>query len=108
MRDSLKKAFPEAQVVDYRETHPAITRALDRSTTFLSLVSLIALIVGALGVATAIYAHLQQRLDTIAILNCRGARSSQIIGIYTMQTMLLGLAGGLAGVAVGAGVQSLF
>lgn len=108
MRDSLKKAFPEAQVVDYRETHPAITRALDRSTTFLSLVSLIALIVGALGVATAIYAHLQQRLDTIAILKCLGARSSQIMGIYTMQTMLLGLTGGLAGVIVGAGVQRLF
>jgi putative ABC transport system permease protein len=108
MRDGLKKAFPEAQVVDYRETHPAITRALDRSTTFLSLVSLIALIVGALGVATAIYAHLQQRLDTIAILKCLGAKSSRIMGIYTMQTMLLGLTGGLAGIAVGAVVQRLF
>lgn len=108
IRDGLKKAFPEAQVVDYRETNPAITRALDRSTTFLSLVSLIALIVGALGVATAIYAHLQQRLDTIAILKCLGARSSQIMGIYTMQTMLLGLTGGLAGVIVGAAVQALF
>lgn len=104
----LRKAFPEARVASANETHPAIRRALERSTTFLSLVSLIALIVGALGVATAIHAHLQQRLDTIAIMKCIGARSSQIIRIYTLETAMLGLAGGVAGIAVGAGVQWVF
>ncbi len=105
---ALKNIFPESMVADYREGHPFITRSLERSTTFLSLVSLIALIVGALGVATAIHSHLQQRLDTIAILKCLGARSSQVIRIYTLQTVLLGLAGGIAGTAVGAAVQKLF
>jgi putative ABC transport system permease protein len=107
-KEDLRKAFPEARVATANETHPAIRRALERSTTFLSLVSLIALIVGALGVATAIHAHLQQRLDTIAIMKCIGARSSQIIRIYTLETAMLGLAGGLAGIAVGAGVQFIF
>ncbi len=108
MKADLRKVFADARVVTAREAHPAIERALDRSTTFLSLVSLIALIVGALGVATSVHAHLQQRLDTIAIMKCLGARSSQIIGIYTIQTGLLALAGGLAGVVVGAAVQMLF
>jgi putative ABC transport system permease protein len=108
IRESLRKAFPEALISDYRETHPIITRTLDRSTTFLSLVSLIALIVGALGVATAVHSHIQQRLDTIAILKCLGARNAQIIRIYALQTTMLGMAGGLAGVAVGAVVQQLF
>ncbi len=52
VRNILKRAFPEGLIADYRETHPIITRGLDRSTTFLSMISLIALIVGALGVAT--------------------------------------------------------
>ncbi|HPT26997.1 MAG TPA: ABC transporter permease, partial [Bryobacteraceae bacterium] len=108
MKADLNKVFTSARVATAREAHPAIERALERSTQFLSLVSLIALIVGALGVATSVHAHLQQRLDTIAIMKCLGARSSQIIGIYTIQTSLLALAGGLAGVAVGAGVQMLF
>ncbi len=108
LRDSLRKAFPEALITDYRETHPFITRALDRATTFLSLVSMIALIVGALGVAMAIHSHIQQRLDTIAIMKCIGARSGQIIRIYTLQAALLGLAGGVAGLAVGAMVQWAF
>lgn len=107
-RQILKRAFPEAQVIDFRETHPTITRGLDRATTFLSLVSLIALIVGALGVATAMHSHLQQKMDSIAILKCLGARSHQIIRIYVAQTLALGLAGGLAGIALGLAVQRVF
>jgi putative ABC transport system permease protein len=107
-RRILQRTLPEAQVIDYRETHPTITRGLDRATTFLSLVSLIALIVGALGVATAMHSHLQQKMDGIAIMKCLGARSSQIIRIYVSQTLALGLAGGLIGVALGLAVQTVF
>ncbi len=108
VRQTLKKAFPEAMVIDYRETHPIITRGLSRSTLFLSLVSLIALIVGALGVATAMHSHLQQKLDSIAVMKCLGARANQILRIYVIQTLALGLAGGTIGVMLGAGVQLLF
>ncbi|MGO4885979.1 MAG: ABC transporter permease [Bryobacteraceae bacterium] len=108
VRNVLKQAFPEGLIADYRETHPIITRGLERSTTFLSLISLIALIVGALGVATAMHAHLQQKMDTIAILKCVGARSGQIVRIYLAQTLALGLAGGVLGVAFGILVQRAF
>src|SRR5262249_16450638 len=100
-RKELRNAFSEAQIIDYRETHPILPRGLDRSATFLSLVSLIALLVGALGVAMAMHSHLQQKLDTIAVMKSLGARSGQIIRIYTLQTLILGVLGGLAGVAVG-------
>ena len=108
MRQRLKALFPEALVVDFRETHPLITRGLERSTTFLSLVSFMALIIGAIGVAMAIHTHLQQRMDSIAIMKCLGARASAITRIYVMQTLALGLTGGLAGAAIGAAVQSVF
>ena len=87
-------------IADYRETHPIITRGLDRATTFLSLIGLIALVIGAMGVATAMHGHLQQKLDSIAVMKCMGARSAQIIRIYMAQTLMLGLGGGLIGVAV--------
>jgi len=108
VRSELQGVFRRGLITDYRETHPLITRGLDRATTFLSLVSLIALVVGALGVATAMHAHLQQRMDTIAVMKCLGARSSQIIRIYVFQTLLLGLGGGLVGVALGFAVQAVF
>ncbi|MBV8817779.1 MAG: FtsX-like permease family protein, partial [Acidobacteriaceae bacterium] len=95
-------------IADYRETHPIITQGLDRATTFLSLVSLITLIVGALGVASAMNAHLQQKLDSIAIMKCIGARSNQIIRIYVLQTLALGAAGGLLGIVFGLLIEAVF
>lgn len=108
VRQKLKKTFPDAMIADYRQTHPLITQGLNRATTFLSLLSLIALIVGALGVATAMHAHLQQKMDSIAIMKCLGARTREVAQIYVVQTVGLGLAGGLLGIAFGAIVESAF
>ncbi len=108
VHDQLKKVFPESLITDFRESHPAIQQGLERATIFLSLVSLIALIVGAIGVSMAIDSHLQQKLDSIAVMKCVGARSAQIIRIYTVQTLGLGIAGGLLGILAGFGVQAAF
>lgn len=108
LKKELKASFPDAAIADFRETNPTITRSLDRATTFLSLVSLIALIVGALGVATTMHSHLQQKLDGIAVMKSMGARSWQVIQIYLAQTLMLGLAGAVLGLVFGAMVQLAF
>ncbi len=108
VRRSIRKAMPDAVIADFRESHPIITEGLDRATTFLSLVSLIALIVGAIGVAMAMHAHLQQKMDHIAVMKSMGGTSIEIIRIYTLQTLMLGVVGGLAGVAVGRAVEQAF
>lgn len=107
-RERLKAAFPDSLIADFRESHPIVTQGLNRATTFLSLVSLITLIIGAIGVGTAMRAHIQQRMDSIAIMKCIGARSSQVMRIYLLQTITLGLAGGLLGVIFGLIVQRVF
>jgi len=108
LKAKITALLPEAQITDYRETNPSLTEGLDRATSLLSLMSLVALVLGAVGVAMAMRAHLQQRLDTIAIMKSLGARSGQIMKIYLLQTMLLGLAGGLLGVLLGVAVQLAF
>ncbi len=108
VRSDLKNVFRDGLIADYTEAHPLIEQGLKQSTTFLSLVSLIALVIGALGVATAIQAHLQQKMDSIAIMKCLGAKSAQVLRIYVLQTAGLGLAGSLAGIALGSLVQMAF
>jgi putative ABC transport system permease protein len=108
VRNDLHNVFRDALIADYSEAHPLIEQGLRQSTTFLSLVSLIALVIGALGVATAIQAHLQQKMDSIAIMKCLGAKSAQVLRIYILQTAGLGLAGSLAGIALGSLVQMAF
>ena len=105
LRTQLEAILPQAQISDYREANPAITRALDGATGLLSLMSLVALVLGAVGVAMAMRAHLQQRLDSIAIMKSLGAGSSQIIRIYLLQTLLLGFFGAVLGLVLGLGVQ---
>ena len=56
----------------------------------------------------AMRAHLQQRVDVLAIMKSIGARSSDILRIYLLQTVLLGLVGGLIGVLMGLGVEWVF
>ncbi len=108
VRNDLRNVFRDGLIADYSEAHPLIEQGLRQSTTFLSLVSLIALVIGALGVATAIQAHLQQKMDSIAIMKCLGAKSAQVLRIYVLQTAGLGLAGSIAGIAVGSLVQMAF
>ncbi len=108
VRRMIRRTLPDALIADFRESHPIITSGLDQATTFLSLISLIAMIVGAIGVAMAMHAHLQQKMDNIAVMKSLGATSGEIIRIYLIQTLLLGLAGGLAGVAVGRAVEQVF
>jgi putative ABC transport system permease protein len=108
VRSQLKSVFREGLIADYTEAHPLIEQGLRQSTTFLSLVSLVALVIGALGVATAIQAHLQQKMDSIAVMKCLGAKSSQVLRIYILQTTGLGLAGSAAGIALGSLVQMVF
>ncbi len=105
VRPELEHILPEAQVMDYREANPALTQGLDRATSLLSLICLVAMVLGAIGVAMAMRAHLQQRMDILAIMKSIGARSSDILRIYLLQTLLLGLAGGILGVLAGFGVE---
>jgi putative ABC transport system permease protein len=104
----IKNDFRRVYISDYREGSETMGKALENTTTFLSLISLIALILGSLGVAMAMYSHLQQRLDTIAVMKAVGARAGQVIQVYLIQTLLLGLMGGIIGVAAGALVQKAF
>jgi putative ABC transport system permease protein len=108
MRSRLEQVLPDAQVTDFRESNPALTDGLKRSTGLLSLICLVAMVLGAIGVAMAMRAHLQQRVDILAIMKSIGARSSDILRIYLLQTVLLGLVGGLIGVLLGLGVEWIF
>jgi len=106
MRKQLEDALPDAQVMDFREGNPALSQGLDNSTSILSLICLVAMVLGAIGVAMAMHAHLEQRMDMLAILKAVGAGSGDLLRIFLLQTLGLGLAGGLLGVAVGVGVMA--
>jgi putative ABC transport system permease protein len=52
-------------------------RSLEDLTNFLSLVSFIALLLGCVGVASAINIYVKEKIRSVAILRCLGAKGSQ-------------------------------
>ena len=74
---------------------------------FLSLVGFIALLLGSLGVASAVHVYVRQRVETIAVLRCLGAKSGRTFRIYLTQAGLMGLFGATVGCILGVGVQML-
>jgi putative ABC transport system permease protein len=82
-------------------------RALDNLYRFLNLVGFIALLLGAVGVASAIQAHLQQKVRTAAVLRCLGAAGRTAVAVYLCQAVSLGLIGAIAGGVIGLTIHQL-
>lgn len=72
---------------------------------FLGLVGFIALLLGGMGVASAIHVYVKQRLETVAVLRCIGAKSKRTFWIYLNQAALMGIIGSGLGCLVGVGIQ---
>jgi len=80
-------------------------RSLQDLTDFLSLVSFIALLLGCVGVASAINIYVKEKIRSVAILRCLGARGSQAFLIYLIQIVVVGFIGSMAGAVLGTIVQ---
>jgi len=88
------------------ETEDDLTDAFDTMARFLGLVGLAALLLGGLGVASAVHVLVKSRLDAVAVLRCLGARQPAVFGIYLVLSLLLGLVGSAIGAAGGLAVQA--
>ena len=80
-------------------------RSLDNVNAFLSLVGFISLFLGAVGVASAVHVHVQQKLPTIATLRCLGAKAWRSFAVYLVQGLGLGVVGAGLGAGLGLAVQ---
>ncbi len=88
----------------FRSTEDQVGRDFDRAENYLSLVGLIIVILGGIAVSSVTRVFILQKMRSIAVLKCLGARSGQIIAVYILQVMALGTAGSLLGVAMARGV----
>ena len=80
-------------------------QAVEHLDGFLSLVGFVALVLGGIGVASALHAYIREKISTVAILRCLGASARQSFSVYLAQGFVLGLAGACVGGALGVGVQ---
>ncbi|HVA56375.1 MAG TPA: FtsX-like permease family protein [Gemmatimonadaceae bacterium] len=82
-----------------------LSNDIDQLRNFLSVVGLVALLLGGIGVASGVHAFVMRKIDTVAILRCLGATSSQVLVIYVLQAAAMGLVGAAGGVVLGVALQ---
>jgi putative ABC transport system permease protein len=74
---------------------------------FLALVAFIALLLGSVGVASAVNVFVKEKMASVAVLRCMGVSSSMAMWIYLTQIILMGLFGAIVGGLLGTGLQML-
>jgi putative ABC transport system permease protein len=83
----------------------SLGRVMTNLSHFLNLVSFIAVLLGGVGVASAIHVYIKEKLNTIAVLRCVGARPWQALAVYLLQAAVLGTIGTLVAGVCGLVIQ---
>ena len=99
------KDTPRVNLRTVAENEAGLTQSIDQLGNFLGIVGLVALLLGGIGVASGVHAFVMRKIDTVAILRCLGATSTQILIIYVMQAAAMGFVGALAGAVLGVAFQ---
>ena len=105
--DNIAPQFKAAslRVETVSERKKGIGQAFKSLTTFLNLVGFIALLLGCIGVASAVHIYVKDKLKTVAVLRCLGASGKQAFQIYLIQIMVMGVIGSIIGAALGTFLQ---
>ena len=90
-----------------KERTESLGQVMENLTRFLNLIGFIALLLGGVGVASAIHVYVKHKRNTIAILRCLGGRAEQVFAVYVVQTLVLGLVGAVIGASTGLAIQTV-
>jgi putative ABC transport system permease protein len=104
LQQRIRQDFPKPdwRWRDLQDATPRLKSFLDRLGQFLTLVGLTALVVGGVGVASAVRGFLDSRLANIATMKCLGAPYHVVMLTYFLQILVMALLAIGLGVILGA------
>lgn len=80
-------------------------RSFANLSNFLSLVAFIALLLGCVGVASAVNVFVKEKLASVAVLRCLGVSSRDVLLIYLFEIIIMGFIGAVLGAFLGTLLQ---
>ena len=98
---------PAERLRDIAEASPEVNNAADRAGRFLSLASLVGVLLCAVAIAMTARRYVKRHLDFAALLKTLGATRKTLIAAFSLEYMLIGLATALFALAAG-GVAAWF
>jgi len=102
LEERIKNKLERGQHVDTLESgRPEIRNTVDRAQRFLGLTALLAAILAGVAVALGARRFVERHLDGCAVMRCLGATQPQLLRLYAVEFLILGLAACAAGCVVG-------
>src|SRR6185312_9057647 len=102
LEDTIRQKLQRGQRIDNLETgRPEIRSAIDRAQRFLGLTALLAAVLAGVAVALGTRRFVERHLDGCAVMRCLGATQAQLLRLYAVEFLILGLAACAAGCALG-------
>ncbi len=99
----LEKHSFRAETVESRKEN--VREAFGNVANFLNLVGFIALLLGCIGVASAVHIYIKGKIKTVAVLRCLGASGRQAFLIYLIQIIFFSAIGSVLGALLGSALQ---
>ena len=87
------------------EARPEVRSALERAQRFLGLAAMVSVLLAGVAVATSSQRFIRRHLDSCAVMRCLGGSQQQILSIFMLQMLWLGLIAGAVGCLLGFGAQ---
>jgi len=109
--DQLIKPFESQWEVDridadtVEDRKESTGRSFANLSNFLSLVAFIALLLGCVGVASAVNVFVKEKIASVAVLRCLGVPSLEVLLIYLVEIVGMGLVGAMIGSIMGTALQ---
>jgi putative ABC transport system permease protein len=98
-------AAARVRVRTVAEDQRNLNEVLSKLAGYLGLLALMALLLSAVGIASAAVVFVRQRSESIAVLRCLGATAGRTFAIYLTEAALMSLAGSIAGALIGVLLQ---
>lgn len=92
---------PSQRLLDIHEDRPELGSALTRAEQFLGLSSIIVVIIAGVAIAMAARRYSERHFDASALLRCLGCTQREILRLYCLQFVILGLIVGALGCSFG-------
>jgi putative ABC transport system permease protein len=89
------------RIRDIADTSPQVRNAVDRAGRFLSLASLVSVLLCAIAVAMSARRYVSRHLDTVALMKTLGATRALTLGVTVLQLIVIALIAAVAGSLIG-------
>ena len=102
-----KKRFDDSKftIETIADRKKSTSETFQRLTTFFRLIGFISILLGCLGVASAVTVFVQEKIPTVAVLRTIGASGTQAFTLFLLQIAAMGIVGAIVGAGIGSLIQ---